>query len=364
MIWINGIILLIEMGIHTFGLFHSFSYSDSQNIIELLQKKGRCRKIKCDAANINRTYVSDYFSTQGVLVYIYQRITGKSGIMLRITPCTLLKKQYAATELYRPTKENYRQLKSPLNNILDKLGVPLTVDKMSVCRVDLCANIHFKNDATTSEYMRIVKKYGEINHYKPVRYEKGSKIVKDVKIANEHSYRISSKRTSFTIYDKKFVLQQLERCPNDLLNKGVLRVEAELKREALLKRIHAKKGWSNYRILATAERNAKSVLRKYLKQANGGTGRHLRYSDAVDVIEHAKIRPKMQKRMLFLLRKVSDSQTLTAAVEKVKKQFDLSNNQCKTLLKKFEKLGISPITLRNNSDYDALPSLLSILDEE
>lgn len=360
---IIGTISQVMIGIHTFGLFHSCSYSDSQNLIELLKEKGHCWKIKCDAENINRTYFSDYFSEKGVLIYVYQRITGRLGIMLRITPCTLLNQQYAATELYRPTKENYRQLKGPLNKILKELGVQFKVDKMSVCRVDLCANIHFTNDKTTSHYLRVVKKYGEINHYKLVRYEKGSKIVKDTTAANQHSYRISSKRASFTVYDKKFVLQQLERCPDELLDKGILRVETELQREALLKRIHAKKGWSNYRILETAERKAKSILWKYLKQTNGGIGRHLRYCDAVDAIEHAKISPKMQKRMLSLLRKASDSKTLTTAIAKVKKQLDLSNGQCKTMLKKFEKLDISPITLRNDSDYDALPSLLSILDE-
>lgn len=353
---------MVEIGIHTFGLFHSCSYSDVQNIIEMLQDNGHCRKIKSDAENINRTYFSDYFSNQGVLVYMYQRVTGKSGIMLRVTPCTMLGGRYAATELYCPTKESYRKLCDSIDEILKDLKLGFTIDDMSICRVDPCANISFEDRQMVPEYLRIVKKLVRVEHYRMVQYAKDSKAVKDAPKANAHSYRISSKRASFTVYDKKFVLQQLERCPDDLLDKGLLRVEAELQREALLKRIHAERGWSNGKILKKTADAAEAILLKYLRQMLGGTGRHLRYRDAVQLIENAGLKTKMRERMCYLLRKSSDSQTLTAAIEKLKVKYSLKSNQCKTILTKFEELDVSPITLRNDSDYESLPSLLSFFE--
>ena len=46
---------MAEIGIHTFSLFHTLSYSDVQNLIELLQDRGHCRKVKQDLNCSNRT---------------------------------------------------------------------------------------------------------------------------------------------------------------------------------------------------------------------------------------------------------------------------------------------------------------------
>ena len=89
-------------------------------------------------------------------------------------------------------------------------------------------------------------------------------------------------------------------------------------------------------------------------------GIHVRYEDAAAIIggvKHAKTRA----RMLYLLRKTSDSRDLTAALEKLKKEFDLSGGQIKRLLKKFRKCGISPITLPNAEPQSALKPIGTII---
>lgn len=65
----------------------------------------------------------------------------------------------------------------------------------------------------------------------------------------------------------------------------------------------------------------------------------------------------MRKRMLYLLRKTSDKDSLTAAEKDLKSEYHLTNSQYKAVLKKFRALGISPITLRNDSEYGELPAL-------
>lgn len=54
----------------------------------------------------------------------------------------------------------------------------------------------------------------------------------------------------------------------------------------------------------------------------------------------------------------SDSESLTAALEKLREEYQLSRRQCKGVLKQFKKLGVSPVTLKNSSDYTTLPALL------
>ena len=137
-------------------------------------------------------------------------------------------------------------------------------------------------------------------------------------------------------------------------------MEAELQREALLKRIGADKSWSNYEILEAAACEAGRILEKYLRQMQTGMGTHLRYSDAVEAIEHANLKSKTRERMLCLLRKASDSKSLTAAIQKTESEYKLNSKQSKALLKKFDRLNINPITLRNDSSYDGLLSLVGL----
>lgn len=89
--------------------------------------------------------------------------------------------------------------------------------------------------------------------------------------------------------------------------------------------------------------------------------KYLRYKDALSKIEKAKLSIHTRERMLYLLRKTSDSETLNAAIKKMKEKFSLSKSQCDTILKKFSKLGFSPITLTNDSEYEELPSFPVIL---
>ena len=62
--------------------------------------------------------------------------------------------------------------------------------------------------------------------------------------------------------------------------------------------------------------------------------------------------------MLYLLRKTSDKDSLTTALEHLKIRDNLNKSQLNTILKKFKRLGISPITLRNDSKFDMLPALI------
>ena len=85
-------------------------------------------------------------------------------------------------------------------------------------------------------------------------------------------------------------------------------------------------------------------------------GDYIRYKDAVELVSQVKGERK-RERMLYLLRKTSDSENLAAAQEKMKEKFQLTDGQCKTVLNRFQKLGISPVTLTNSSGLERLPGM-------
>lgn len=152
-------------------------------------------------------------------------------------------------------------------------------------------------------------------------------------------------------------MEIIDAFPDALIGKRVLRLEAQLRRKAMKK-------WAgkdamdnrNWAIIKALGKNVEKILNWYLKQMQAATEHYLRYQDAVDIVSQVKGN-KTRERMLFLLRKTSDSETLTAALEKLRREFCLKKSQCRNVLKKFEKLGISPITLQNASKYDELPVL-------
>ena len=357
----------IETGIHTFSLYHKLSYTEAQNLIELLKKRGYYYPLKENNWNYKGTYKSNLYADLGVQIYIYHYYF-YSGFTLRITPCSLLKESYAAENLYHPSSTDNHETEERLNYILNDLeiksdlGEIITANEMSVCRVDPCINVYLDSDDEILEYLRILKKSTFIPHYHVAKFEETSSHVKNVEGANKHSYHIKSRRAEFTAYDKIYEMQQGNRCPDELGDTHILRIEAELKRDALIKRLDRDEMCSNGKLLKSTAKNANGILVSFLERMQIGTGNHVRYCDAEARIEKAKFENKLKDRMLYLIRKVSDS-NLSSALDSMCKEYNLNSNQCDRILNRFDELGISPITLRNNSQFESLPSLISILQE-
>ena len=139
-----------------------------------------------------------------------------------------------------------------------------------------------------------------------------------------------------------------------LAGKKVLRLEIQLRWKALKKWVDNGELGSNWEIIQSVCKNQEKIIKWYLGRTQP-KGQYVRYKDAVDLINGAKLKKKTRDRMLFLLRKTSDKESLTSALEALQMEYSLSKGQSKTVLKKFQKLGISPITLANHSDFNCLP---------
>ena len=358
----------IKAGIHTFSLYYKLSYTEAQNLIETLTELESCYPVTDDKWGYDGIYKSAHYADLGVKIYIY-RCYSHSGFTLRITPCSLLKGSYAAETLYQPTHADNRKLTNGLDSILidldvkSDLGERIEADDMSLCRADPCINFYLDSDDEVLEYLRILKKSALIPHYSVDRFKRTSSRVKNIEQANNHSYRIKSKKAQFTAYDKIFELRQNPYCPEDPEEMHILRIEAELKRDALLKRLDKSEIRSNEEIMEAAADNAIEILSNFLNKMQIGTGNHIRYCDAEAAIRKSKQKEKIKERMLYLIRKISDS-NLSSALEKMRKEYGLNDNQCERILNQFDALDISPITLRNNSQFESLPSLISLLHED
>jgi len=67
-----------------------------------------------------------------------------------------------------------------------------------------------------------------------------------------------------------------------------------------------------------------SAIRQYLPQRVGPVLQAcLRYEDAVELVENTKMKEKIRERMLYLLRKASDKDSLSAALDAMQEKFAL-----------------------------------------
>ena len=293
---------------------------------------------------------------QGIKVYLHSKPGKLYRLRVQIEPCRVLG-ETDPTALARMNRAQYQKMVKTADTLLKKLKVPCSIDKMKISRCDLTINLEFSDQNELMEYLRIFKKGLLIYPYEHIFFKKHDQKVKDWKAANDHSHCISCNGANFLIYDKIAQLVMIDRYDESLVGKHILRFEAELKRTSIKKHLGKSAMETNSKLLSAAAQKSPEVIRWYLNRMQPPCEKYLRYKDAVGLIEDAKLKEKTRDRMLYLLRKTSDKETLTAALKALKVEYHLTGSQCRTVLKKFRKLGISPITLPNSSELDELPPI-------
>lgn len=125
--------------------------------------------------------------------------------------------------------------------------------------------------------------------------------------------------------------------------------DISLKREAFLKKFNLNRNDSLYEMLLTGYENIEDTTGDYKAKKFPFSGVFTRYAKAKKQIESNVKDSNLQRQMLYLLRKTSDSAGLSAAVQKLKDHYkDVDDRRDRRILSEFDKLGIAPITIPNN----------------
>ena len=135
---------------------------------------------------------------------------------------------------------------------------------MKTSQCDLTMNFPFSSLEKLLEYLRIFKKGLLVPHYKHVSFHKNDQEVKNWRTASDHSHCLSCKSANFLIYGKIAQLEMIGRCDEALMDKHLLRYEAELKRSALKKHLGKAAMATNQGILLAAAKQTQIVIQWYL----------------------------------------------------------------------------------------------------
>ena len=344
-----------QIGIDTLCYYHNLTPKQKSKIMAAIKQLPNFKTIESDYARDSYEYASDHLVSNGVKIHIFRKGGSTWGLFIIVHP-TLVLGNDDRSALYQLTKSSYNKMIKLVDRMLKPIHIPCSLDDMKLYRVDITVNAIFDNPAWVSEYIRILKKSMILSHYKLDWFREKDKKAKDCKLANRHSHKQYCKSAAFFVYDKTAQLEMIDHFPDALMGKKVLRLEAQLRRKTLKKWVPDKALGNDWEIIRDVYKNRKKIIKWYLGRIQPA-GRYVRYKDAVGLIEDAKLKEKTRDRMLYLLRKTSDKDSLTAALKDLKAEYRLTGSQCRTVLKKFRKLGISPITLPNSSELDELPPI-------
>lgn len=348
----------LDYGVHTYSVGQVLTYKQYRKVKKKCLDSGKVKE-NSDIITGMESYFYYGHVKQGIKLYLF----GVSGqiyhLSVQIEPCRVLGSS-DPTALFHANQQRYKQLVKAVDAQLQKLSVPGSIDGMKISRCDVTINVSFDDHNILLEYLRILKKGYVPKKFEVVKFQKNEGKAKDWKRANKTSYCISGKNERFLVYDKISQLKMIGRWDEGLTNKNILRFEAELQREALKKYLGKVAMQSNWKLLSVAMDNATSIIRRYLQKMHLDCNAYLRYADVASLIENAQVSAKTKERMLYLMKKTSDSKNLNAALDKLQDHFAINRKQADRILQKFQQLGISPVTLRNDSPYQELTSLLHL----
>ena len=342
-----------QSGVHTFEV--SQTLTKKQFTAALNQAYARGRLIHNKKGQESYVLLDQQMPGITVTLYpIHQRRTYRVNI--KVEPCRVLGSD-DPTALYQYSKKSFHKLQQLCDRYLETLCIPGGIDTMKVSRCDLTCNLVLSGQSYVNEYLRILQKSHLIPGYRPDKFKLHEKKAKDPQRANQHSYCIRCKQASLLCYDKIDQLKMIGRCPHELEDTAILRLEVQMKRPALKRVLGKKVLENNTALLKAASDQAVEVIYSYLSRMFPCSGTHLQYEDAVSVVQKIK-KETLREQMLYLLRKVSDAATWDSAARKLKEHYtDVTDKQIKKIYSKFDAVNINPITLPNSSSMERVPPL-------
>lgn len=342
-----------QSGVHTFEVSQTLTKNQFTLVLNRAHTRGKLIHNKKG----QESYVLLDQQMPGITVTLYPIYQPRTyRVNIKVEPCRVLGSD-DPTALYQCSKKSFHELQQLCDRYLEMLCIPGSIETMKVSRCDLTCNLGFPDQQYVDAYLRILKKSHMIPGYKADIFKTNAKKAKDPNQANQHSHCIRCKQASLLCYDKIDQLKMVGRCPHELEDAAILRLEAQLKRPALKRALGKRALEDNAALLKAASDQVAEVIHSYLSRIFPCSGTHLQYEDAVSVVQKIK-KETLREQMLYLLRKVSDAATWDSAARKLNEHYtDVTDKRIKKIYSKFDAFDINPITLPNSSSTERVPPL-------
>lgn len=329
-----------------------------EKLIRLSKRKSRgyYTKGKKPYETTNYNVASDFgFNTVSLLTITSEDMTTSYWMDVKVNPRRMFHKEDHPF-VYIAGKTDLIACYEQLDWLLKEAKITeIGCDAFYIQRADYCVNIDLEDQKRVKAYMRLMKKGAY--PYKSERMmeysEKGKR-----KIPTKDSFTVYTKNFEFSIYDKYVQLsKEADKYPEEEIQEteGMIRIELRVKRQ----KIHydeKKTGCnSTLEFLFSADEIAEDNIPRYLVKAYG-SGKFVKLEKAKEIVEASDCKKKSKNKMVEILEKVSRGN-----LQEVK---DSYGEDFSKYIKKFNELGISPITIEKRSPFPELENPLYYIEHK
>lgn len=337
----------IERGIHTFSLTAPCSYHTIQELCETQSHYVR----KMSGARLTKIISLNKYKPQGVEILLTQSIDHRSWIRLIINPSSLCSGRYEPLALFQAEHADLKQIHKRLKEIIKELELPMKLKDFKLNRVDFTRNLYCKSSKEVRVRLDIFRKSEKLPHYKEKKFgnhsgERDEAVDQPLYAdeANRHVWMTGVKDSEFAVYDKGY---ELKKRHGLTVLAPVLRMELRVSGQRVRK-LAGKVRWEDQ--LRQLSKDQDKVVDKFLHRLHQDFPQVVHKKEALKWIEESGFQKRTKDKMRELVKKMSSCGSFTAARQKM----GLNKKSFIQLLKKFEKIKISPITLPQKAEIDVV----------
>lgn len=256
--------------------------------------------------------------------------------------------------VYVASREDIKASIEILNQFWKEIGLDWIDSRLFyIHRIDYCVNISVGDEDSSNIYMRLMRKGAY--PYKSKRMKEYSETGKRY-IDTINSFTVTSGSFEFSVYSKyKQLKSEKEKYSAEEIDQalGVIRIELRVYRNKV-KREETKHDVQGIEeLLDITSQVAQENIPRYLAETYG-TGIFVTIQEARKRVDATNWKKKTKEKMKSILKLVSRL-NLQDAKEEYEKEFP-------KYMKKFNEIGISPITIASNCAYKKMPNPLFYIE--
>ena len=280
------------------------------------------------------SYVDCILAGNGMRIE-YHESTYKKKVKLVVNP-TLLLRGGDVKKLWEPDDDNVQKLLYKLEKYIEHyLGSKYKLNNFKLTRIHFAVNIDLGNRKLVTAYIKVMQNIGKVKGFAPKHSKEGS-------LGNlSFDLEGNSNGIEFTAYDK-------ESGSGGKKARGVLCAEVRLVKQKTIRKCTNKTITSKQ--LEDLALNSKEIFLTTFAHVVP-FGDYYKKKDAMRIVEESGLKRKSKAKMLRLLELIPKKKSLLLA------QKAMNERNIEKIMKMFEKIHLSPVTISKRQDIKYLDTL-------
>lgn len=338
------------MSYHTFELRYQLTYQEKETLINILKKKG---KVYVDNLDFTKSTICEILSNKGINIKFNQYTKNDftfNMMYIKINPRRVMEHNNYIGIF--DSHQTSKMLKKVDKNLQSVTSLMPSVHSCKLNRIDFCSNIKMESQDAVIDYLKLLHRGYYPQKYSPATYY-------DLKAKRtrlyDNSITISNKHISVTYYNKYSQLNENPHCQNIGDAKNILRAEIQCKKNKIK---HLEKKYDCYSVQEFLECSDKigEYVFKHYANIFYGCGDFYKLDKIHEKIDKSNLKKKSKTMMKDVVSMSAKHSSLNKALH----QFHLKEKDIKSVMKKFDKIGISPIVIPRRYNYDTFKNPLTL----